>query len=133
MHYQIDKEQNIVLCKTTLDFTFEQLLSHLQTLLSDPKFIPGMNGLYDFSQVEHVNGDLQALLVTAETMEDTDQVSTPAKVAIVVNHKEHNLHKIFQGYCIMASSSIVNYKLFTLATYQLALEYVDLTEQPEHW
>lgn len=133
MHYRIDKEQNIVLCKMQLDFTFEQLLSHLQTLLLDPDFTPGMNGLYDFSAVEHVNGDLQSLLTTAETMEDTKQISVPAKVAIVVNHKGHNLHKIFQGYCIMASDSLVSYQLFTLSSYRDALNYVGMADQPTNW
>lgn len=90
-----------------------------------------MNGLYDFSLVEHVNGNLQALLTTAETIEDRNLIMSPARVAIVVSHQEHNLYKIFQGYCIMASDSAVEYKLFTLSTYQDALEFVGLDEIPD--
>ena len=131
MHYRIDKAQNIVLAKIDQDFTFDELLAHLKELLQDKDFVPGMNGLYDFSLVEHVTGDLQALLATAETMEDDRQVTTPANVAIVVQHQNHNLHKIFQGYCIMASDSLVQYQLFTLSTYDEALAYVGLTAKPE--
>ena len=90
-----------------------------------------MNGLYDFSLVEHVTGDLQALLTAAATIEDPSQVLSPARVAIVVSQKEHNLYKIFQGYCIMASDSVVEYKLFTLSTYQQALEFIGLHQLPD--
>ena len=131
MHYRIDNALNLVLCKREEDFTFEQLLTHLRTLLSDNNFRPGMNGLYDFSLVEHVNGDLQALLTTAQTIEDPNLLLSPARVAIVVSHEDHNLYKIFQGYCIMASDSVVEYKLFTLSSYQEALEFIGLNARPD--
>ena len=131
MHYRIDNALNLVLCKREEDLTFEQLLAHLRTLLSDTNFKPGMNGLYDFSLVDHVTGDLQALLTTAATVEDPNQVLSPARVAIVVSQQEHNLYKIFQGYCIMASDSVVEYKLFTLSTYQEALEFIGLHQLPD--
>lgn len=130
MHYRIDNALNLVLCKRDEDFTFEQLLAHLRTLLSDNNFKPGMNGLYDFSLVEHVTGDLQALLATAETIEDRNQVLSPARVAIIVSDQDHNLFRIFEGYCIMASDSVVEYKLFTLSTYQNALKFIGLDELP---
>lgn len=114
----------------TQDFTFEQLFEHLQTLIADKDFEHGMNGLYDFSLVEHVNGDLQALLKTAETMEDRNQILVPARVAIIVESKIHNLYKIFQGYCIMASDAVVSYQLFSQSNYQDALDYLGLTEKP---
>jgi len=130
MHYKINKAQNIVLCKPQQDFSFEQLFAHLQQLLEDPDFYPGINGFYDFSAVEHVTGDLEALMKTAETIEDKVLLPLASKVAIVVQAQKHNLYKIFEGYCLMASSSNVKYKLFTLASYSDALSYVELEDQP---
>lgn len=130
MNYKIDKNAGVIACKQVEDFSFEQLFEHLQSLLSDPEFYLGINGLYDFTEVEHVTGMLQPLLETAKTMEDPSIISEPGRVAIIVRDKQHSLYKIFEGYCLMASNSLVKYKLFTKESYFEALEYLDLEAVP---
>ena len=131
MIYKINSEQNLVACKPEHDFSFQQLFEHLNKLLSDPEFKLGMNGLYDFTLVKHVSGDLQALLNTAETMEDPNVISKPANIAIIVESLDCHMFKVFEGYCLMASSSLATYKVFTKDTYSQALSFVDLDQLPK--
>ena len=113
LDYKIHKDWQLIVCKPTHDFSFEQLFEHLQTLITDKQFSPGLNGLYDFCQVDHVSGDLTALLQTAKNMENRNIITDQANVAIVVKSEDCALYKIFKGYCLMASNSLVNYRLFS--------------------
>lgn len=131
MIYKICTEQNLVACKPESDFSFQQLFEHLKELLNDHHFKLGMNGFYDFSLVNHVTGNLQALIDTAETMEDKTVISEPANIAIIVNDVDCHMFKVFEGYCLMASSSLANYQLFTTETYNKALHFVGLNKQPD--
>ena len=85
MIYKICTEQNLVACKPESDFSFQQLFEHLKELLNDHHFKLGMNGFYDFSLVNHVTGNLHALIDTAETMEDKTVISAPAPVNELVS------------------------------------------------
>lgn len=128
LRYKIDKQLNIIFVQPEGDFRLEQILMHIDQLAVDPDFRQGVNGLYDFTAASHVEGDLEALMAVAGRMEDQSIIKKPSKVAIVVSNE--NLYRIFQGYCLMASSSVVQYKLFWQADIADALLFINCPEMP---
>lgn len=127
--YKIDKELNVIFVQPKGNFKLEHILGHINELATDPDFRQGINAIYDFSATKHVEGDLDALMSVASRMEDQSIISKGSKVSIIVNNE--NMHRIFQGYSLMASSSLVKYKLFWLAEMPEALSYVDCRGVPE--
>lgn len=130
MDYEIDQQLGLVMCKPVENFSFEELLEHLQKLLQDSRFYPGMSGLYDFSLVDVVTGDISAFVNTAETASDHSTINEPTPVAIILDRNNKVMKGIFEGYCIMASSSLVDYRIFYNDDIAPALEFTKLTKLP---
>lgn len=130
MNYRIDKELSVVLCRPDGDFSFEELFQHLQQLITDPDFFAGISGLYDFTNVLHVDGDLTALLSTAETINDKQVLPKVSKVAIILPDDNENMQRIFEGYRLMVTDAQVKYALFEHRNYQQALEFINLSTKP---
>jgi hypothetical protein len=128
LKYKIDKTLDVIFVQPEGDFRLEQILMHIDELAVDSDFRLGVNALYDFTAAEHVEGDLEALMAVAGRMEDQRIISKGSRVSIVVNNE--NMYRIFQGYCLMASSSLVKYQLFWLADMPQALDFIECERMP---
>ena len=71
---------------------------------------------------------MQALMAVAGRMEDKSIIKKGSNVSIIVNNE--NMYRIFQGYCLMASSSLVKYQLFWSREQDLALHFVNCPHMP---
>lgn len=128
LKYKIDKTLNIIFVQPEENFRLEQILMHIDELAIDPDYRQGINAIYDFSKVQHVEGDLTALMAVAGRMEDSTIIKKSSNVAIIVSNE--NMFRIFQGYCLMASSSVVQYQLFWDKEIDLALHFVKCKQLP---
>lgn len=129
LSYKIDHKLGIIYVKPKGDFKLDDILSHINQLALDPDFKLGVNAFYDFTEVNSVDGSLDCLMKVANRMEDHDIITEPSHVSIVVSNE--NLHRIFEGYSLMVSSSLVKYQIFWQEQMAQAMAWVDLKELPE--
>ena len=85
---------------------FEDLVGHVSEFMEHDTFCPGMNILYDMTELKHIDGNLQVLLDTVDSLMDETYIPVPAKTAFLVDDSR-NLCRILQGFCIMTSYSRV--------------------------
>lgn len=130
MKYYIDDSRDIIVCKSEGNFTFKQLFDHLHDLLQNEKFHHGINGLYDFSKTNHVEGHLEDLLSLTDEISDKSIITTQAQVAIILDKYNENMFKIFEGFVLMASSSLVNYRLFDHTQHNDVIEFLGIDSFP---
>lgn len=134
MHYDkkvnhvIYPKYNLFISKASEEITFDDLHAHVLDLMSDEYFSAGINGLYDFSKVTKLSGDLEKWRVLAEGMSSEEVIIEKAKTAIVLPANNPSLHSIMEGYLIMTSGSLIDYKLFEPSQWQPAMNHVYLTE-----
>ena len=128
LSYKIDDSLEIIYVKPKGDFRLDDILSHINQLAVDPEFKLGVNAFYDFTEVEHVEGNLECLLKVANRMEDHEVITLGSNVSIVVANK--NIYRIFEGYCLMVSNSLVKYRIFWQEEMAEAMQWVNLKELP---
>lgn len=99
-------EHNLIFVKGKGTVLFEDLVGHVSEFMEHDTFSPGMNILYDMTDLQRIDGNLQVLLDTAEALTDEAYIPVPAKTAFLIDDSG-NLCRILQGFCIMTSYSRV--------------------------
>lgn len=128
--YQIFGHENVFVAQTHGDISFEDLSCHVDELMADPDFYEGMNGFYDFSLTTSLTGNLQAFEKLASDMSDSDVIGKKARTAILIPASNTRLRWMMQGYLLMTSQSLIDYKIFDPQEMEVALDHVQLTRLP---
>ncbi|NMP31800.1 hypothetical protein HII17_09510 [Thalassotalea sp. M1531] len=110
--YSISDLEELVIGRAISSLSVNDLNQHTEELLKDPKFLPGMNGLYDFSGIEMITGSPNEFVRLADSISDKEQIPVRAKVAVVCE-LDSSLHKALIGYRLMVSNSAVEYEFFS--------------------
>lgn len=108
------------------DITFDDLHNHVLELMSDVYFSAGINGIYDFSKITSLTGDLERWRSLAEGMSSDEVIVAKAKTAIILPEDNLSLHQIMEGYLIMTAGSLIDYQIFTPSRWQEAMDHVGL-------
>lgn len=110
--FEVLPERNLYIVRARGEVSFQDIYDHLQSIMCHEDFYPGIDALYDFSNVECFSGDPEVLLATAEQMNDRRVIQHAAKTALVVSPNSEINFKIFRGYCIMTYHSLVENEVF---------------------
>lgn len=128
VNHEIYPNYNVFTSKASGEITFDDLHTHVLDLMSDEYFKTGINGLYDFSKLTKLSGDLEKWRVLAEGMSSDEVIVEKAKTSIVLPANNPSLHSIMEGYLIMTSGSLIDYKLFEPSQWQDAMVHVGLAQ-----
>jgi len=129
-HYKIYPELNVFVVKSVAKVTFEEMIIHVGDLMNDPFYKMGMNGYYDFSLLEQVEGNIDIFHQTAQAMNDQNVIYQSSKTAFILANVNESMRRIFHGYIIMTSQSLVDYRIFMSSDIAMALNFLDLAEVP---
>jgi len=129
-HYKIYPELNVFVVKSAAKVTFEEMIIHVGDLMNDPSYKMGMNGYYDFSLLQQVDGNIDIFHQTAEAMNDQSVIYQSSKTAFILANDNESMKRIFHGYTIMTSQSLVDYRIFMLSDITMALNFLELSEVP---
>lgn len=110
--YQIDSLHNIFTVKVLPVIDYKDIVVHYGNLMIDENYYAGLCGLYDFSQLERINGDHQMLIDTAEVMNDPQVINRPAKTAIILSKKSGALYEVMTEFCQAAAPSQNDFQIF---------------------
>jgi len=124
--YKIYPDFKVFTSYAIQDITFDDLHNHVLELMSDVYFSAGVNGIYDFSKITSLTGDLDRWRMLAEGMSSDEVIVAKAKTAIVLPEDNLSLHQIMEGYLIMTAGSLIDYQIFTPPQWQEAMEHVGL-------
>ncbi len=130
LDYQFFLEDKLFVVKSNRDISFEDIIVHVGNLMEDERFHLGINGLYDFTQLENITGSVETFLVTAEAMSDKTIINTPAKTAILVPDNNQFVYEVFHGYVIMTSASLIEYQIFKESETKQMLAFLDISARP---
>ena len=130
IHYQIHPTENLFSVSTGKDVSYDDLLVHIGNLMNEPTFEVGMNGLYDFSQLTAVHGDVDVFHSTAEAMNDKSIIDKRARTAILLKESSGNIYDIFNLYTQLTAPSLIDYRIFTLQEITALKQFLLL---PKDW
>ena len=122
--FKIFGNANLFVCHTDGELTFDNLYDHVLELMSDYRFVQGMNGFYDFTKVTSITGDLSKWEALASGMSSKEVITNPAKTSIVIAQHAEEIKKIMLNYLYMTASSNISYQLFYHTQWQQAAEFV---------
>ena len=111
--YKIYPDFKVFTSYAIQDITFDDLHNHVLELMSDVYFSAGINGIYDFSKITSLTGDLERWRSLAEGMSSDEVIVAKAKTAIILPEDNLSLHQIMEGYLIMTAGSLIDYQIFT--------------------
>ncbi|MCJ8319198.1 MAG: hypothetical protein MJK12_06170 [Colwellia sp.] len=97
--------------------------------MEEDEFHVGMNGLYDFSQLERLTGDVDIFHSTADAMNNKNIIFTAAKTAILVKEKRGDIFNAFYNYTLMTKPSLIEYRVFSLDELDKLYEFLTITEE----
>lgn len=126
--HRIYRKFNLFVAKANGEMTYNDLYQHVLELMSDPYFKPGTNGLYDFSNVTRLSGDLSQWEALANGMNDTEVIPEKASTAIVIDKKNVQLHNVLEDYLKMTASSQIDYRIFNELEWHHAMAHVGVEE-----
>lgn len=106
-------ELNLLVVRVQGALKFEELVWHPQVFMADPLFKSGLNILYDISDVEQVDGDLDLLYSTMENLSDPEFIPVPAKTVFLVGTNNTSLKRIFSGIAIMSRDTRVQHFVYS--------------------
>jgi hypothetical protein len=124
--HSIFKEHNLFACKAAGPLTFERLYQHVIELMTDMYFQSGLNGIYDFTQVSSMTGDINSWNSLAIGMKDVEILPVPANTSIVIDSRNNELKAVLENYLEMTKGSNIHYKLFTEIEWAQAMQHVHL-------
>lgn len=124
--YKIYPDFKVFTSYAIQDITFDDLHNHVLELMSDVYFSGGLNGIYDFSKITSLTGDLDRWRMLAEGMSSDEVIVAKAKTAIILPEDNLSLHQIMEGYLIMTAGSLIDYQIFTPSRSQEAMDHVGL-------
>lgn len=128
IEYNIHKRLNLYTAKAKGEITFEHLSAHVQTLMQDPKYYVGINAFYDFRKVTRIMGNLDAFRNLASDMSNPQVIHKQAKTAILVSDTHSSVSTMMEGYLLMTSASLIDYKLFNQVEITSAKRHVNLNQ-----
>ena len=127
--YSILKEEATIIARITGSLRFEHMVSYIKEIRQHPDYQQGLNGFYDLTNLEKIEGELSALSEFAEMLNDHQQVPYTCKTAIVVPDDDDKLHRLVQGLILMTSESKIEHSLFVASHTKLACKYLGLREE----
>ena len=119
-------ELNLLVVRVQGALKFEELVWHPQVFMADPQFKSGLNILYDMSEVEQVDGDLELLYSTMENLSDPEFIPVPAKTVFLIGAEDLSLKRIFSGIAIMSRDTRVQHFVYSSFEESLAELAVDI-------
>ena len=129
INYHIDAKHNVFTVKTTPVFDYKDIVVHYGNLMIDKHYYAGLNGLYDFSQLEHITGDCQMLLDTAEVMNNPQVVKRPSKTAIVLPESNGEACEVMARFCRETFQSMNQFRLFSVSDIAKVEQFLSLPTQ----
>jgi hypothetical protein len=126
--YRIHKGYNLFSAHTEGAVTFDDLYLHVLELMSDPYFQSGLNGLYDFTKVTSLTGNLSKWHALAEGMSDNEILPVHASTSIVLPRGNQELLDVMMEFLALTANSQIDYRIFDETTWQDALKHVEVWE-----
>ena len=128
--YRIYPQQNVFVAKSRGDMSFEDISAHVSAIMADPDFYVGLNGLYDFTATETLTGSLTVFEQLAGEMSDENVIDKEAFTAMLIPKKNARLRWMMQGYILMTSQSLIDFKIFDPSEMDKALAHIKLRQLP---
>ena len=98
--FEIFVEENLIIVSPWGEMSFEDLVGHVDDFMAHPDFRSGMNIIYDLSSVTSLEGKLQTLMESTESLNCSDFIPVPAKTVFYV-HDNISIARVLEGFCIM--------------------------------
>jgi len=130
LYYQFFLEDNLFAVKTSRTISFEDIIVHVGNLMAEDDYSVGQNAFYDFSQLQNITGSSNTFFETAKAMNDHSIISEPAKTAILVADNATSINKVFQGYVLMTSESLIDYRIFKVSEIDKLLAFLEIQKTP---
>lgn len=130
IEYWIFPDKNVFVAKSRRDMSFEEISEHVSDIMADPDFFVGLNGFYDFTATEALTGSLTVFEQLAGEMSDAKVIDKEASTAMLIPKSNSRLRWMMQGYILMTSQSLIDYKIFDPGDMDKALMHVNLRELP---
>lgn len=111
IQYHVDSERRLVVAFAVGVLDFADFDLHVHELFQDPLFVPGLNGLYDFTAVPKIVGNAAFMEKASEQITDPNNVPETAKIAILTDGNP-TLERIFNGWKVMMADTQVIYETF---------------------
>ena len=73
--FTISPVENLIVVTAKGSLHFDDLISHVPEFMAHPDFRSGMNLIYDFTNVDSVDGDLTVLMESVESLDDENFIS----------------------------------------------------------
>ena len=112
IQFSFDSEKNLVLGYAEGMLEFDDFELHMQELSQNVDLSNGPDGLYDFTQVPNITGNLAGWEQTAHQICAIEPAREEVKIAIVVGENS-NLVRLFDGWLVIMALSDFRYKLFS--------------------
>jgi len=130
IQYQVYPELNFFKAGAKGELTFDDIFEHVGQIMNDPKYQTGMNGFYDFHLLTQLSGNVEQFQAVAEDMSDHNIIDKRGCTSVVIPDGNSSIYNMMQGYLLMASDSLIDYRVFYYSQWQDALKHVQLTELP---
>ena len=98
--FDILTEKNLIIVKPFGELSFDDLVGHVEDFMEHEDFRAGMNIIYDLRQVSSLEGKLQTLMDSTETLNCSEFIPIPAKTVFYV-HDDCSIGRVLEGFCIM--------------------------------
>lgn len=128
IQFEIYSSANVFICQTEGELSFDDLYDHVLELMSDYRFVQGMNGFYDFTRVTKLTGDLEKWKALASGMSSEEVIPNSAKTSIVIARHAKEVKELMLNYLYMTASSNISYQLFYHSQWSDAAKFVGLDE-----
>ena len=128
--FQVFPDDNLIIVSPFGDLSFEDLVGHVEDFMAHTDFRSGMHIIYDLSSVTSLDGKLQTLMESAETLSDSEFIPVPAKTVFYV-HDNPSLKRLLEGFCIMTRYTRIPH--FVTSTINDAFSILELDQKPEHF
>lgn len=103
---------NILFATASGELAFLDIINHYHELFDSPEFVMPTPAIYDFTNVSRVTGELSDFEKIASDMGNSQIVSQPCYVAIVLQEDNKSINSIFNAYCRMMDYTFMNVTIF---------------------
>ncbi|MBE1298836.1 MAG: hypothetical protein GJ680_02850 [Alteromonadaceae bacterium] len=124
--YRFILKRNVFVGVASGNLTYGDLLKHVIELMSDTKFRAGINGIYDFTQVNNVSGLHEQWDTVASSMSSDAVIVKPAATAIICSSQYTQTISVMEEYLGMTKDSPINYAVFMENQWPQAMAHVEL-------
>ena len=130
LSFRIYPQQNLltVVAEGVIELT--EFLQFFHSLLHEPGYKVGMDCFWDARRVTGAEGNVELYQQAAEFICDDTVFTEPSRTAIIIPNDNRELLQYSEGFLLMASSSMIDHRIFTEDELDDALAFLRLTKVP---